>query len=564
MEQPTKTLLDTKAQEAIVRGVRAIYEPVRRTLGPSGSNALLYRTYNRGSRITNDGITIAGVIEPKNEFDQLVSSTFREAAKKTNEKAGDGTTSTVVIGGKLILGMFDTLSESSSIIQTNSSKKSVIALKNELIEAKDKVIEKIKERAKEIKTIEELEEIACVSVEDQELGKVISKMVWEVGVDGFVDTVEGYKGEIETEIIKGMRFPAKVAAKAFVTNPARFEMIAQEVPTVVTNFAFDNPVQLRFCNANVLETSKLVIFAPSFSEPVLVELVKAWKNNFQIYPVLTPSLRTDQYEDLATYTASTFINKDKGMKLDRITKADLGYAEKIVVKDTDAREDAAVIGGGGTKDREVKVNNMEMSAKSAVAERIETLQKQVDETKDDIRKKMLQRRIASMSSAIGIIRVGASTQAESLYKKLKIEDAVYASKAALQEGYVKGGGLCLKEIAEELPESLLTEALKAPYEQIQENAGGIEIGESIIDPAKVVRLSVEHAVSVASNLITVRVIIPESREKNPAEGYEAIADAIMTYTKFWARYQGLLKENELEIEKDNMRHWEEKIENDTG
>lgn len=168
-----------------------------------------------------------------------------------------------------------------------------------------------------------------------------------------------------------------------------------------------------------------------------------------------------------------------------------------------------------------------------------------------------------MASSVGVIKVGAPSQAEGLYKKLKIEDAVYACKAAMEEGYVKGGGLCLKEIAEELPQSVLTDALKAPYEQIQANAEEeLKIGKDVIDPAKSVRLAVENAVSVAAHLVTAKIIIPETRERTPAEGYSDIASAIMTYTRYWAKREGLITEGEMEGQKEMMQKYEETVLND--
>jgi chaperonin GroEL len=561
MDKPTKVLLDERAREAIWRGVAAIYEPVRRTLGPEGGNALMYRTFNRGSRITNDGKAIADVIEPLDEFENLAAKAFKEATDKTNEKAGDGTTTTTVIGGHLINEIFRKLSESSSSIRTKTAggKVGVMRLRREMQEAVVYVIEAIKQRAKKVESLEELEKIAVVSVEDVEIGKIVAKMAWEVGVDGFVDVTDGHKGEIEVEVIKGMRIPAKVGAKAFVNNPARFEMIAADIPCLVTNYALDNAAQVNAFTGN-LQTAKLAIFAPSFSENVLVGMVAAFKQGFHIYPIATPGLRTEQYEDLAVYIGANFINKDTGRKLQNIKEADLGFAEKIVVKDSDAKEDATVIGGRGTQEGTTKVNGEELKVASAVSDRITTLQAQMEIAPSEMQRKSLERRVASISAAVGIIRVGASSQAEGLYKKLKIEDAVYACKAALQEGYVRGGGLCLKEVAEELPESILTSCLKAPYEQIQANAEGeLEIGEDIIDPAKVVRLAVEHAVSVAAHLATAKIIIPEMRDKAPSEGYEEIAKAILKGVRYWAIQQGLVKENQDEMDRDNVSAYEKNL-----
>lgn len=561
MGKPTKVLLDEKARSAVKKGVLAIYEPVRRTLGPAGRNALLYRTYNRGSRITNDGVTIAEVIEPKDEFEALAATTFKEAARLTNQKAGDGTTTTIVVGGSLYINAMARLVQAVSAIRTKvaGGTTNVMNIRKEIIAAAEKVKAEIKKVAKPVKTLAELEKVATVSVEDPELGKIIAKMAWEVGVDGYIDTVEGYKGEIETEVIRGMRFPAKVAAKAFVNNPARYEMVLKDYYVLVTNTAITNANQIADFSQH-LNTQKLVIFAPSFSDEVLVALVAAMKSQtpFFCYPVATPSLRTEQYEDLAVYCDAVFVNKDLGAQLSGVRDNTLGFLGKLVVKDTEAKEDAIATEGRGASAKEGE-------AKSRVAERIEMLHGQILEMKQPQFKKIIERRIANMASAVGVIRVGAASQAESLYKKLKIEDAVYASKAAIRGGYVKGGGVCLKEIAESLPESILTEALKAPYHQIQENAGGsLEVGKEIIDSAESVYFAVDHATSVVANLITVDILIPEEKEMGPGEGYLEIAKAISTFTAFWARKEGLMKDSEMEAAHEQMAINEERIAQDNG
>lgn len=556
----TKVLLDNEARQAILDGVSTIYEPVRRTLGPHGSNALTYGVFGRPSRLTNDGVTIAEVIEPLDDYQNLVAKAFKDGAKKTNEKAGDGTTSTVVIAGKLINNILSELMASASSIGT-SSKGGAMDIKRRLATSVKNVISQIKEKAHKVDTIEELVKIATVSIEDPELGKIIAGMAWEIGEYGFIDIVEGFKGEIETEIIKGARFPAKIVAKGFVNDPAKFRMVAQDVEIIVTNYKLDNvSVVSKFLNPLLNDHKKIAILAPEFSKEVTEDLFQACykllteggkiakqKTSLDIYPVKVPSLRTEQFEDLAIYFGARFINKDQGDKLQNIRESDLGFLDKLVVKDSEIREDAIATGGKGTK------GLVETGAESPVAQRIEVLKKQVEETKDEADKNHIRRRIAGLSSAVGIIRVGAASESELYYLKKKIEDGVYSCKGALEEGYVKGGGLCLKEISETLSEDdPLRLALRAPYEQIQENAEGeFEIGEDVIDPAKVVRLSVEHAISVASNLITAKIIIPEVRERSPEEGYSEIASAIRIYNKLYAKEQGILKENLDEIEKDN-------------
>lgn len=573
----TRTLLGKDARNAILQGVNAVYDPVRRTLGPQGRNALLYRTFNRGSRITNDGHTIAQCQEPKDPFARLVAQAFKEVCAKTNALVGDGTTTTAVIAGSLHNDIHRMFSEGHSEFTSQKSQKkvAVMSLKKKILESATVVKEKIKESAKTVKTLEDLEKIAIVSVEDTELGKILAKMAWDVGIDGFIDTVEGYKGEIETEIIKGFRFPAKVPAKAFVNNPTRYEMLAIDCPVLITNSALDNVSEISgaFQKINNTTTSKIIVIAPSFSEAVLVNMVAAVKQGFFIFPVAVPSLRTEQFEDLATYCGAKFIDKSKGNSVRNAQPADLGFLEKLIVKDTEAKEDAVATGGKGTreetvdyfeeedveikkKDKVVKEKKKILKHKisTAIEERIKVLKGQLKETQQDQFKKLLERRIASMSSAVGIIRVGDSTEASSLYRKLKIEDAVYACKSALRGGYVKGGGLCLKEIADSLPDDdILKSSLLSPYEQIQSSIeGGIEIGADIIDPMEAVFYAVEHATSVVSNLITVDIITIESEDPVNGEGEFAISRALNALVVSDRIHKGQLQESEREAELDRM------------
>jgi chaperonin GroEL len=566
MDKITKILFGKEAREKILKAINLCYDAVAPSLGPEGGAALMYRTYARGPRIVDDGATIIRVLEPKDEFEKIALETFRESVEKTNEKAGDGTATTTVIAATLARDIFAKLDGST----IGGGSMGVRKLSAKLKEEAKVVIEKIKERSKKTETLEELQSIARIAVADPELGNVIGEMAWAVGADGFLDVVEGYKGDIEREIIKGMRFPAKIPAKGFINHPQRFEMIAKDVAVVITNFTLDNPKAMsKWLNPILAKNPKIVIFAPDFSSSVLTDLyvavyntdpkagVRVRRGELDIYPIKCPSLRTEQFEDLAVVTDASFFNKERGMKLENIEEKDLGFAEKIIIKDVEAREDAIIIGGRGSVDREVKVGNNFMPTMSKVAAHLETLKGQLEETRQDAYKKLLQRRIASVSSAVGIIRVGAISSAELLPKKLKIEDAVYACKAALQEGHVRGGGLCLKEIADELPENMLTHALRSPHEVIKENCEGeLSIDDTIIDPAKVVRLAVEHAVSVVSSLITVKMLIPEQRDRSVVEGYEDIAKAINNYTSFWARKEGLIKENEMEMAKDNISEYQ--------
>lgn len=584
MPRATQTLLGQKARDAVMRGVMSVYEPVRLTFGPQGKNALLYRTWNRGARITNDGYTVAECQEPKDLAERLVNNAFKEACKRTNEKVGDGTTATTIIAGRLMIDAHNLITKGSSEL-SSKNKVGVMTIRKKILESAKNVMAEVMNSATKIETLEDLVKVATVSSEDEEIGELVAKIAWEVGVDGFIDVVEGFKGEIETEIIKGMRFPAKVPAKGFVNNPTRFEMIANGCAVLITNHDLDNVKVAANSIGQLIDNEKvmkLVVMAPSFSARVLEAMYKlAYQNHngqkvstgVEIFPVHTPSLRKDQYEDIAIYCDAHFFNKEEGHTLESVKAKDLGFLEKLVVKDTEAREDAVATGGRGAvvKEQMIEVKQvkkvrrgkeevdkpesvMEMKTTSRVAERIEILKGQLEETQQENFKKLLERRIASMASAVGIIRVGDSTQASSLYQKLKIEDAVFASKAALRSGYVKGGGLCLKEIAEKLPEDdILRSALLAPYNQLQASMdGGMEIGEDIIDPAEVPYYAVEHAAGVVANLATVEIITPEVEDPIHGEGEFAIAKALTELVINDRIHKGQLTENEREMERDRM------------
>lgn len=563
MNRPTITLVGEKARKAVLAGVDAIYDPVKRTIGPEGKTALLYRTFNRGSRITDDGVTVSECQEPKDPHVRLAAQAFKEACKRTVEKVGDGTTTTAVIGGKLMHDVYALLSESTSEFTAKKQGKNsvgVISLRKKMFDTANRVKEKILEKSEKAVTLKDLKRVATISVKDAELGKIIAGMAMEVGVDGFIDVVEGYKGEIETEVIKGFRFPAKVGHKAFVNNPSRYEMVMNDCHVFITNHALDNATDIgkTFQNLNSI-TSKIIVIAPSFSDNVLVNMVTAFKEGYFIYPVKAPSLRTEQFEDLAVYCGANFVDKNKGRNLRNVKTTDLGFVEKMVVKDTEAKEDAVITGGAGTAEELVKSDgdSVEGVKVSAVSERIEMLKKQVDETQQEQFKMLLRRRIASMASAVGVIRVGDSTQASALYQKLKIEDGVYACKAALRGGYVKGGGLCLKEIVEELDlpdDDILKAALLHPYDLIQGSVeGGLEITEEVIDPAEAVYYAVEHAVGVVASLATVEIITPELEQMEPGEGELSVARAIGEMAIAMKQHFGLIQQNEVEMERDRMK-----------
>lgn len=547
---------DLQALTHIKKGVNIIYEAVRRTLGPEAGTTLMYRTYNRGPRNVDDGFYTSEVIIPKDPFVKLASEFFKEATMRTNRKVGDGTSATTVVAGVLFNEIYTKLHEKAQGYG-NQLASGVMALKKEILAEAEKIKVKIKETAKPIESLEELERISAISLgEDNEISKKIAEMAYKVGTNGFIDTVEGHKGEIEYGLIEGMRFYAKPCGKAFLNNPARHEMVIEDCPVLITNQTLDNDTLVRYIVGERLKTTKLCIIAEDFSEQVLINMVLARNNGAFIWPVKAKSLRTEQMEDIATYCGAKLFDKSKGTKLQNVQEGDLGYFSRLIVKDVEAREDAILLGGQGTKTETFtkKEDGKTVSFESTpIEERIKVLKGQLEEETDQGLQKLLERRIASMASAGGVIRVSTPTDAETLPLKLKIEDVVYACKAALRGGYVKGGGLALKEIADELPENhILKTALLAPHKQIQENSGGIEIADTVIDPAEAVYYAVEYATSVVASLITVKNLIPEAPEAEAGEGEREMAKALHHYVLAWKKKEGLLTESEKQMWKDQM------------
>jgi chaperonin GroEL len=573
--QATDPLYGSQARKKIVEGITAVHNAVAPTLGPAGKGVLLPRSYNRGQRVVDDGYMAAENVILKDPHARLAADFFKEGIARSNIQNGDGTSGTAEVGYNVIMNVFkayplESKAENNaealaqSILGKTKKKdtKSSREIRKELMDGKDAVIAEIKKRAKPVKTLADLEKIALVSIgkEDETVAKKVAKLVWDTCrdslgnyVSGHILVTDGFKGEVELESSHGMKFPAKVAAPAFINKPERYEMVAEDVDVFITNHKLDN-VAVVDGIVGALKRPKLALFAPDFSDQVLIFMVNLNKQGLAIYPVKCPALRTAQMEDLAAYTDAKVIDKEQGHSLQSVLPTSLGFAERIVVKAVENREDAHLSGGKGERIKRGKGN--------LIDERIEVLKGQLKEARNEMDRGQLEKRISNLHSAGGTIRVGGATEGESKFIKMKIEDGVYACKGALEMGYVKGGGLALKEIAEELPANILTDALKSPYEQIQKNAGGLEITKDIIDPAKVVVGIVENGVSVAATLITAHAVIAEIPERQPAEGHDEIAAALLRVGSYYAKHVGLFKASEDEAESDRNKEFERLLSED--
>lgn len=552
------TLQGAKARKAILAGVKAVYEPVKRTLGPEGRNALIPRTLNRNSRFTDDGKTVAENQIPKNLFVRSIATAFKEACLKTDTKVGDGTTTATILAARTYLTGYDLLSQGKGEGFNKGKETKVISLKKQIYKTAEMVKEKVKKQAKKIETKEDLINLAVISCKDEEIGKLVAGVVWETGKDGYVDVVEGYQGKIEVEVQPGMRFPAKVPNRNFYTDPKNFELRAIDAKVLLTDYEMgiikgsnNKGITLQKFVEQVqpiLEADKqMVLIAKNYTDEVLEAIfnlnfkpvklengsTKLVKTNYTVLPVKAPSLRTAQFQDLSVYFGGKFI---EAFSTDFVVeKNDLGYVKNLVVKGEEVKEDATAIGGDGTK----KVKDK----KSSVDERVEMLKGQLKKTRPDLQREILERRIASLSKGVGTIRVGASTEAEGLFKKLKVEDTKNACRSALRSGYVKGGGQCLNDIAKELnDDDLMKIALQEPYDIIQESLDDKNIPETVIDSADSVYYALEYASQVSAQLLTTDIItVAQEDQGYGADGLQ-IAKAINRLSGAYETHHSLEKE----------------------
>jgi len=503
-----------EARVAIRNAIAKVGNIVSATLGPAGRNVILDRARrDRSPLITNDGVSIAEEIRMDNECEDLVVQTVIETAKRTNDEAGDGTTTSITIARQLIEDCLEKIGDDDLTGIPGSENPMQIA--RQIEKEKNIVIEELKAMATPVETLEKLKDVTFSSLEDREVGDIVAEAVFEVGKEGFTTLETGYDGKVERETVKGMKVYAKYVAPFMVTNNKK-QAVYTKAPILVSNLTFSSLATLQPLINDMQkqapgEHNAFVIIGTKFEAPAIQA---AWnifektrdKVPFRILLVKAPSLTDEEMEDVASFLDARFINSDTkiGMKAESIKYKDMGHADKIIVGD----DETVIIGGRGL---ETRVTEDAMGTR--VDERIEKIKADLKLEKDDIFIKKMERRLGILSGGISVIKVGAKTDTERSYLRLKVEDAINAAKAALQEGVVKGGGLTLKEIADNHEDFLIAGALYAPYQQIIKNAGGeLEITDDIIDPVKVTRSALENAVSMAKILITTQTIIAEKKE----------------------------------------------------
>ena len=508
-----------EARKKILRGAARVGKIVGMSLGPRGRNAII-KTHYSPPQILNDGVTIARNIMLDDDIEDLGAQTLIEGSMKTDARAGDGTTSTVVLASKIVEEYAKKIEDEDkahsgdgTLGDGSVSVANVNLMAREILDVGAETIEKLKKMSHPLKK-NELKNVISTS-----LGQIfpeyidsLTEIIQETGKDGYVSVEDNWltKYGLETETIKGMRFEGTYATP-YMANTKRKEAVYEDVFVLVCNHDLASLNQFRK-NLQDPKSSflfdliqsgkrKVVIIANKFERP-LVELLaatvmQARKGNTDLVDFLAikaPAMTSERMEDIATFCGADFFDKNRAdIDIKNASVSNLGFVKKIVVNE----DEVMMIGGNGS-----------------VKERMKLLKEQLDVEKDSAFKNQLLRRIGALQSGFAVIRVGAATDGERVLMKKKIEDAVNSAKNALEEGVVSGGGLALKEIAEELGEKHpMYWALRAPYDKIQESAGGkLKISDSVIDPLKIVRIAVETACSVAASLITVEVGLAERRK----------------------------------------------------
>ncbi len=531
-------IFDEQVRRSLKRGVDTVANAVKVTLGPRGRNVVIDKGYG-GPTITNDGVTIAKEITLKDKFENMGCEIVKEVANKTNDIAGDGTTTAVVLMQALVE---EGLRQTTMGVNAMGVRVGMEAAVADVVEALHKL-------AKPIQGKEEITQVATIAAESEEIGTIIADTIQKVGKDGVVTVEESPSFGIESEIVEGMEFDRGYVSAYMITNPERMEAEYRDAPILITDKKITSIQEILPLLEKVAQTGKkeLVIIADDVEgEALATFVVNKLRGAFNVLAVKAPGYGDRKKEllaDIAATVGGQVISEEVGLKLDQTELAMLGRADKVI-----ATKDSTVIVGGKGK-------------KSDIADRISQLKKQISTTDSKFDKEKLEERLAKLSGGVAVIRVGAATETEMKYLKLKIEDAVNATKAAIEEGIVPGGGTAHIKVAEKLLKEfevkkedcvhefeigyrIVLRALERPLRQIAKNVGkddGSVVVEhvraskgnagydalkdefvsdmlvaGIIDPVKVTRSGIQNAVSAAAILLTSEAAIADEPEEKSA------------------------------------------------
>ncbi len=517
-----------EARQALVAGVNILADTVKVTLGPKGRNVVLDKGYG-APMITKDGVSVAREIELEDRIQNLGVELVKEVASKTNDMVGDGTTTATVLAQAIVKeGMKNVAAGANPV-----------ALNRGLHKASQAIVEMIKTSISKPVEEDEIANVASISANDREIGEKIAQALKEVGRDGVITVEESQTFGMDIETVKGMRFDKGYISAYMITNVERMEAEYNDAFILVTDKKISSLEEILPILEAVAQTGKkeMVIIAEDVDGQALSTLVvNKLRGTFNVLAVKAPGFgdrRKEMLQDIAVLTGARVITEDIGLKLDKATIADLGHAHKVI----STKENTTVVGGSGNE--------------TAVQERVAQIRKLIEQSDSDFDKEKLQERLAKLSGGVAVIRVGAATETEMKEIKHRIEDAVGATKAAVEEGVVPGGGVALIRAIKALDDlnlndeemiavNILRRALEEPLRVIAANAGfegavivdevkkhdgnfGFNaatgqyedmIAAGIIDPAKVTRSALQNAVSVAGMILTTEAVVAELPKKN--------------------------------------------------
>ena len=527
-----KVLFHTDARTKLLAGALQLAEAVRLTMGPKGRNVVFEKAYGVPVN-TNDGVTIAREIDPEDPFESMGAQLVREAAIKTNDAAGDGTTTATVLAVEFIRNGLSLVNEGAN----------PVSIKNGIHKAVDHVVAHLKTISRQVKTSEDIRNVASLSSASKEVGEVIANIMEKIGNDGVITVEEGQRNGLETEIVSGMQVESGFISNYMMTDTTRMECVLEKPVIIVTDKQISDFGEI----INVVEEAaksgkkNCVIFASDMSGNALATLImNKVRGTFNTLVVRAPGFgdrKRDTLQDIATVTGAEFISEDAGNRLKSATVSMCGTAAKVIA----TKDKTVIIDGAGSKD-DVQILIDHLKEKAKLLEAGYELEK-------------LRERIAKVAGGIAVIRVGASTEVEMVEKRHRLEDAVSATRAAVEEGIVAGGGMTLfncvgvldklkgADESEAIGIKIVARTLSAPIKQIIENAGqefssiagrlqkvdprgtkhmGYDadtgkivnmFDKGIIDPTKVVRCALENAASVAAMFLTTGAAVITKREE---------------------------------------------------
>src|SRR6266436_2237000 len=520
---------NSEARKALEAGVDAVANAVKVTLGPRGRYVVLDKKFGAPT-ITNDGVTIAREIEVEDVFENQGAQLVREVATSTNDVAGDGTTTATVLAQAIV----------KDGLRNVAAGANPMAIKRGIERAVEQVVENLKSQSKEISGKEDIARVATVSSRDREIGEVLSDAIEKVGKDGVVNVEEGQTFGLELEFTEGMQFDKGYLSPYMVTDPERMEAVLEDPYILVANQKVGAVKDLLPVLEQVIQAGKplLIVAEDVEGESLATIVVNKLRGTFTAVAVKAPGFgdrRKRMLEDIAILTGAEVITEEMGLKLENTKLSQLGRARRVVIdKDT-----TTIIDGAGDSE--------------AIKGRIKQLKAEIEDTDSDFDREKLQERLAKLAGGVAVVKVGAATETEMKEKKHRVEDALQAARAALEEGQVPGGGVALINAADAVKGDLISSlegdeatgariiirALEEPLRQLATNAGlegsiavarvrsaakgfglNIDTGEvedllkaGIGDPTMVTRSALQNAASIAKNILTTEAIVAEAPEK---------------------------------------------------